>query len=112
MDNTKDCMLEKITSFLIRVGEHCMKCEGKPIIEPLKPVKLEKTKKEHTPNIKLCYLEKWVQTIGYDVFTLEQFFKDYPMQRKNKKLDYNISRLIADKKISQLDKNKFKVIKK
>jgi len=25
--NHNDCMVEKIADFLIKVGEHCMKCE-------------------------------------------------------------------------------------
>ena len=61
--------------------------------------------------IKKCYLEKWIKQIDYEVFTLEQFYKEYPLQRSNKNLDRNISRLIADNKLIQLGKNKFKVVK-
>lgn len=118
--NENDCMLKEITSFLIRVGEHCMKCEGKtvelskPVKEPTPrieiPIKTIAPQKHKARNIKISYLEKWIKQIGFDVFTLDQFFKAYPLQKENKHLARNISRLIADKKILQLGKNKFKVV--
>ena len=70
----------------------------------------EKPKKSHVHNFKKSYLEKWIKSIDYDVFTLEQFYKEYPLQQKNRHLSRNISRLISDKKLIQLGKNKFKVV--
>ena len=29
MNSHQECMVEKIVDFLIKVGEHCMKCEEK-----------------------------------------------------------------------------------
>ena len=29
MKDTNRCLIEKITDFLIKVGEHCMECEEK-----------------------------------------------------------------------------------
>ena len=69
-------------------------------------------KKPRGHGIKQCYLEKWITNNDFDVFTLDMFYKAYPMQKENKNLDSNISKLIAEKKIIQLGKNKFKVIKK
>lgn len=74
----------------------------KPIPIPKKPVKL---------NVKKTYLEKWIHAHNINVFTPEQFYKEYPKQRENKYLDRNIMRLISEKKIMQLGKNKFKVIR-
>jgi len=135
MNEDETCMLKEITNFLIKVGEHCLKCESKSM-KPQKPVLKEpdttKTdikstveiqaghtymvptkgtpKKKYKHGIKQSYLEKWIQTIPYDVFTLDQFYKAYPKQRKNRKLSSIISRLIVEKKIIQLGKNKFKVV--
>jgi len=88
------------------------------VVTPKKPVAIKtdnsvefkKQQKNYRHGIKLSYLEKWVQNNNFEVFTLEQFFKAYPKQKKNNLLNRNISRLIADKKIIQLGKNKFKVV--
>ena len=67
-------------------------------------------KKKYKHNVKKSYLEKWIRKGLFEVFTLDQFYKAYPLQRKNRNLTSIISRLIADKKIIQLGKDKFKVI--
>ena len=113
MNKDDSCMLKEITDFLIKVGEHCLECEGKTIVEPQKPAIKEPVKTEkQVSNLKISYLEKWIQKGVFTVFTLEQFFKDYPRQRENKRLNRNISKLINDGKILQLDKEKFTVIKR
>lgn len=60
-------------------------------------------------NVKKSYLEKWIQNGSFEVFTLDMFYKAYPMQKQNKNLDIIISKLIREKKIYQTDKDKFKV---
>ena len=105
-------MLKEITDFLIQVGKHCLECEEKnnTIIKPTTPIAdVDVIKKQYSRGIKQCYLEKWIQNGVFEVFTLNQFYTAYPMQKENRKLDSNISKLIADKKIVQLGKNKFKV---
>lgn len=78
-------------------------------IKPPNSQEFKKQQKNYRHGIKLCYLEKWINNNNFEVFTLDQFYKEYPKQKKNNLLNRNISRLIADKKISQLGKNKFKV---
>jgi len=123
MDNENSCMLKEITSFLIRVGEHCLSCEKKTTIETEKQVKKpttikiepkpelpQKPKKEgYVHNVKKSYLEKWITNGSFEVFTLKQFYKVFPKQRENKHLARNILRLIESKKIAQLDKDKYMV---
>jgi len=107
MDNENECMLKEITHFLIKVGEHCITCEGKITIEP----EIEIQTKQNRTNVKLSYLEKWIKKNPYmEVFTLDQFFKEFPKQKKNRKLKTNISNLISENKILQLSNNKFKVV--
>lgn len=57
-------------------------------------------------------INKYVETLRVgDIFTLEMFFKEYPKQRKN--LNYlpkNISGLIKENILLQLEKDKFKVV--
>ena len=109
MDNTKDCMLKEITSFLIKVGEHCLECEKK-LVEPSKIVPIATTtKKQHKHNPKISYLEKWVKQNNFEVFSLEQFYKMYPRQRRSKRLNGHISKLISNGLLIQLGKNRFKV---
>ena len=66
--------------------------------------------KTYARNKKISYLEKWINNNNFEVFTLDQFFSAYPKQSENRKLDGIISRLVTDKKITQLGKNKFKVM--
>ena len=138
-DDDNGCMLKEITGFLIKVGEHCLNCEGehktmemekpieastiikfksKPKLEAeytyhiptqTTPIK-EKPKKTHKHNVKKSYLEKWIQDNNFTVFTLDMFYSKYPKQKENRKLDGIISRLISDGKILQLGKDKFTVI--
>lgn len=65
--------------------------------------------KKHKHGIKISYLEKWIQQNYFTVFTLDQFYKVYPNQKKNPKLDNILLKLIEDKKIAQLDNNKYMV---
>ena len=68
-------------------------------------------KKEYTRNIKISYLEKWIRNCKFDVFTLDQFFKDYPKQRGNNRLNSHIFNLIDKKVILQVGIEKFKIIR-
>ena len=65
--------------------------------------------KEYKHNIKISYLEKWIRNGKFEVFTLDQFFKSYPKQRNNNRLNKHIFDLVDKKIISQLGKDKFKV---
>lgn len=78
----------------------------------IKRFKYPKKKKSTYPrNVKISYLQKWIQEKEHlSVFTLDQFFKDYPKQKQNKRLNFNISKLISEKKIRQLSNNKFQVL--
>lgn len=73
--------------------------------------KTVKTKTNNSRNIKISYLQKWIQNNNFKEFTLEQFFKEYPKQRDNNRLDGNISKLINDGMILQLGKDKFTVVR-
>ena len=59
--------------------------------------------------VKVSYLEKWIRKNSFDGFTLEMFYKAYPMQRSNKRLPSHISRLIVDGMLVQMGKDRFKV---
>ena len=103
-------MLEKITDFLIRVGDHCMSCEEKPVLaEPIIPIVTIVKPKPKSRNVKISYLQKWIQNNNFEVFTLDQFLKSFPKQRDNNRLNSNISSLIDKKIITQLGKDKFRV---
>lgn len=73
------------------------------------PKEIPKRPYEH--NVKKTYLEKWIQNGVFEVFTLEMFFKAYPMQKENRNLDRNILKLLKAKKIAQLSKNKYMVVR-
>ena len=61
-------------------------------------------------NVKECYLRKWIHAHNIKVFTLDQFFKEYPKQRERMDhLEINIAKMISDKELLQIGKNKFKV---
>ena len=109
MNDNNECILKQITDFLIKVGEHCLECEQKtPIVKTIEPT--NQTNKSR--NIKLSYIEKWIRQNEYmEVFTLDQFYKDYPKQKENNRLTNNISKLISENKLLQLGKNKFKIIR-
>ena len=51
-----------------------------------------------TRNVKIPYLEKWIQNNNFETFTLDMFFKEYPKQKYNDRLNSVINGLI-DKKI-------------
>ena len=130
MDKENSCMLKEITNFLIKVGEHCLECEGKTVKEPptinfdskveleaghtymiptdITPI-LEKPKQRYVRSAKKSYLEKWITNGVFEVFTLEQFYKAFPKQRDNKNLNHNILKLLEAKKIAQLGKNRYMV---
>ena len=67
------------------------------------------SKKKYPHGIKLSYLEKWIQNNNFEVFTLDQFYNAYPMQKKNINLDSIVLRLLETKKIAQLSKDKYMV---
>lgn len=61
--------------------------------------------------IKVPYLIKWIRSKNCSIFTLEQFYKDYPQFRKRKwKLNSTLAKLIAERKLLQVDSDKFKII--
>jgi len=129
MDENKDCMLVEITRFLIRVGEHCMECEGKTMLKeptitkkpitridtPMKIIDISSSSKKQTSpvhNIKKSYLKKWIQNNNFKEFTLEQFFEAYPKQKENNRLNSNIYKLIKEGILLQVGKNNFKVVRR
>lgn len=60
--------------------------------------------------LKETYLSKWIKENSIQVFTLEDFYKAYPRQRDRKRhVDKYISEMIADNKLLQIGKDKFKV---
>lgn len=67
------------------------------------------SKKQNKHNVKVSYLEKWIRDGSFTAFTLNQFLKEYPKQKNNKNLKRNFLRLIENKKIAQLDKDKYMV---
>lgn len=71
-----------------------------------------KKHKSQKGNIKRHYLVKWIQEFSKTVFTLEEFYQVYPNFRngsQNENLMKLISKLISEKKIMQMDKEKFHV---
>lgn len=72
------------------------------VFKPVQP-------KKHKRNIKISYLLKWIQQNNFNSFTLEEFFKKYPKQKHNNRLNSHIVSLIDKKIITQLGNNKFRV---
>ena len=67
-------------------------------------------KKTYTHGIKISYLEKWIKKGSFEVFTLDMFFKQFPKQKYNNRLEFHIRSLIDKKIISQLNNDgKFRV---
>ena len=77
-------------------------------INPSVVFKPERPKK-YKRNIKISYLQKWIQKGNFSTFTLEDFFKKFPKQKRNDRLNSHIVSLIDKKMISQMGNNKFKV---
>jgi len=77
----------------------------------LKQVSKDFKVKKRPRNIKKSYLQKWIELNDIQVFSLDRFFKVYPKQRRNKRLNHNIAKLIKEKKIVQVGKNQFQVLK-
>ncbi len=81
---------------------------------PLKEAKINKPGKGGGG--KKNYFLKWFnKKHPGNTFTLEDFFKEYPKHQYDKKcrvrIDKIISELIQDKKIMQINKDQFKVLK-
>ena len=63
-------------------------------------------------NAKETYLSKWIRKNNITIFTIDDFYKAYPKQKDRKKqVDRYISEMIADDKLLQTGKDKFKVTK-
>ena len=49
-------------------------------------------------------MEKWIKKGSFEVFTLDMFFKQFPKQKYNNRLEFHIRSLIDKKIISQFNK--------
>jgi hypothetical protein len=77
----------------------------------------EKKKKNPEHKGKKNYFRKWIDKkmkVGAK-FTLQDFYKDYPKHKTDssnrKRLERTIHELIVEKKLAQMEKGKFQVIK-
>lgn len=89
----------------IKIGDQLFRVDGSPTPE----IKIGKKHKQtgRTPAIK-----QWIEKNKVTEFRLEDFFKDHPYQkRQSGRLEYQLSKLIKDGELLQLENDRFKVVK-